>query len=138
MATLLSHPPQVRKCFTLVIVAFCAILRSETLQAALRLFCFPSLTGTGLRTLPCLFVPLPEGFCHSPLHFRCYSSPHSLHKGTVHLHCVLSLDILKTGDLHNLIRFKCIPLNHICPGLLHSFAHQAHRFGLHFLARASK
>lgn len=71
--------------------------------------------------------------CLSPLHYRHYSSPCSLYKCTVHIHHILSLDILKTGDLYyHLINFESIPSNHICSGSSHSFAHQAHKFGLHF------
>lgn len=71
---------------------------------------------------PLLICPPTTWFCRSPLHFRCYLSLHSLQKGAVHLHRVLPLDTLKTGDLHNLIHFKCIPLNHICSDSLYSFA----------------
>lgn len=83
--------------------------------------------GTGLYTP--LLICSPTTVAHLSRH---YSSPHSPYKGTVHIHHILSLDVLKTGDLYNLINFESIPSNHICSGSLHSFTHQAHKSGLHF------
>lgn len=50
----------------------------------------------------------------------------------MHIHLILTLDVLKTRDWYNLINFENIPSNHICSGSLHSFAHQAPKFSLCF------